>query len=60
MNLEDEKELYYSFSSYTYPSTIFKYDIEKGESSLYRKPKIDVEPSNYVTEQVFYQSKDFT
>ena len=57
---KDEKELYYSFSSYTYPSTIFKYDIEKGESSLYRKPKIDFEPSNYVTEQVFYQSKDFT
>ena len=42
------------------PSTIFKYDIEKGESSLYRKPEIDFEPSNYVTEQVFYQSKDFT
>ena len=57
---KEEKELYYSFSSYTYPSTIFKYDIEKGESSLYRKPEIDFEPSNYVTEQVFYQSKDFT
>ena len=57
---KDEKELYYSFSSYTYPSTTFKYDIENGESSLYRKPDIDFEPSNYVTEQVFYQSKDFT
>lgn len=57
---KDEKELYYSFSSYTYPSTTFKYDIENGESSLYRKPEIDFEPSNYVTEQVFYQSKDFT
>ena len=54
------KELYYSFSSYTYPSTTFKYDIENGESSVYRKPEIDFEPSNYVTEQVFYQSKDFT
>ena len=57
---KDEKELYYSFSSYTYPSTTFKYDIENGESSLYRKPEIDFVPSNYVTEQVFYQSKDFT
>jgi len=56
----DEKELYYSFSSYTYPSTIFKYDIEKGESSLYRKPEIDFEPSSYITEQVFYQSRDYT
>ena len=56
----DEKELYYSFSSYTYPSTIFKYDIEKGESTLYRKPEIDFEPSSYITEQVFYQSRDYT
>ena len=55
---EDEKDLYYSFSSYTYPSTIFNYDINSGESNLYRQPEIDFEPSDYVTEQVFYKSKD--
>ena len=57
---EDEDDLYYSFSSYTYPSTIFNYNIESGESNLYRQPEIDFEPSDYITEQVFYQSKDQT
>ena len=57
---EDEKDLYYSFSSYTYPSTIFNYDINSGESNLYRQPKIDFDPSDYVTEQVFFKSKDQT
>ncbi len=57
---EDEYDLYYSFSSYTYPSTIFNYNIESGESSLYRQPEIDFEPSDYITEQVFYKSKDQT
>lgn len=57
---EDEDDLYYSFSSYTYPSTIFNYNIESGESNLYRQPEIDFEPSDYITEQVFYKSKDQT
>ena len=57
---EDEDDLYYSFSSYTYPSTIFNFNIESGESNLYRQPEIDFEPSDYITEQVFYKSKDQT
>lgn len=57
---EDEDDLYYSFSSYTYPSTIFNYNIESGESNLYRQPEIDFEPRDYITEQVFYKSKDQT
>ena len=57
---EDEDDLYYSFSSYTYPSTIFNYNIESGESNLYRQPEIDFEPSDYITEQVFFKSKDKT
>tara|TARA_Y100000768_G_scaffold360250_1_gene317351 strand:+ start:18 stop:2153 length:2136 start_codon:yes stop_codon:yes gene_type:complete len=57
---EDEDDLYYSFSSYTYPSTIFNFNIESGKSNLYRQPEIDFEPSNYITEQVFYKSKDQT
>ena len=57
---EDEDDLYYSFSSYTYPSTIFNYNIESGESNLYRQPEIDFEPSDYITEQVFFKSKDQT
>ena len=40
--------------------SIFNYNIESGESSLYRQPEIDFEPSDYITEQVFYKSKDQT
>lgn len=57
---QDETFLYYTFTSFTYPSTIFKYDIKSGESELYEQPDIDFNPEDYVTEQVFYQSKDGT
>lgn len=57
---EDEKELYYSFTSFTYPSTIFRYDIATGRSTLYEKPKVDFNPDDYETRQVFYASKDGT
>jgi prolyl oligopeptidase len=56
----DEKEIYYSFTSFTYPSTIFKYDIATGKSTLYEKPKVDFDPDAYETKQVFYESKDGT
>lgn len=55
-----DKELYYSFTSFTYPGTIFKYTIESGKSELYWKPAIDFNPEDFVTEQVFYKSKDGT
>ncbi|HCW06281.1 MAG TPA: S9 family peptidase [Cytophagales bacterium] len=57
---QKEKELYYSFTSFTYPPTIFKYDIASGKSSLYEKPKVDFKPEDYETKQVFYKSKDST
>lgn len=57
---KEEKELYYTFSSFTYPSTIFKYDISSGSSELYRSPEVDFNPEDYITEQVFYNSKDGT
>jgi prolyl oligopeptidase len=56
----EDSVLYYSFTSFTYPSAIFEYDIKTGESSLYWSPKIDFDPDDYVTEQVFYESKDGT
>lgn len=55
-----DKEVYYSFTSFTYPPTIFKYDIASGKSTLYEKPKVDFKPEDYETKQVFYQSKDGT
>ena len=55
-----DKELYYSFTSFTYPSTIFKYNIDSGESEKYRSSEIDFNPEDYETKQVFYSSKDGT
>jgi len=56
----EEKELYYSFTNYVTPSSIYKYDIEKGTSVLYRKPKIDFNSEDYESKQIFYPSKDGT
>ena len=55
-----EKDFYYSFTSFTYPSTIYHYDIATGKSTLYRQPKVDFTPEDYETKQIFYESKDGT
>lgn len=57
---KEETELYYSFTNYVTPGSIYKYDIASGTSELYRKPKIDFNPENYESNQVFYTSKDGT
>jgi prolyl oligopeptidase len=55
-----DKQIYYSFTSFTYPTSIFKYNIASGKSSLYEKPKVDFNPDDYETKQIFYTSKDGT
>lgn len=55
-----EKELYYTFTSYIYPPTIFKYIIATGQSVEYKKSGVQFDPSQYVSKQVFYTSKDGT
>jgi prolyl oligopeptidase len=57
---KDEKELYYSFTNYVVPGSIYKYNIAEGTSELYRKPEIDFNPENFESKQVFYTSKDGT
>lgn len=57
---EKEKEIYYSFSNYIMPGTTYKYNVENGNSEIYYKPKVKFNPENYVSEQVFYTSKDGT
>ena len=57
---KEEDELYYSFTNYVTPGSIYKYDIEKGTSELYNKPAIDFNPVDYESKQVFYKSKDGT
>jgi prolyl oligopeptidase len=54
----EDKEIYYTFTSFTYPPTIFKYNIASGKSTVHEKPKVDFNPDDYETKQVFYSSKD--
>lgn len=55
-----EKECFYTFTSFTQPSTIYRYDINSNESPLYRAPKVAFKMNDFTTEQVFFQSKDGT
>lgn len=56
----EQKDIYYSFTNYITPGTIFKYNVESGKSEVYQKPKVKFNPEDYVSEQVFYTSKDGT
>lgn len=54
----DDKTLFYVFTSFTVPPTIYKYDVASGKSSMFRKPEVAFNPDAYETKQVFYTSKD--
>jgi len=56
----DEPVAYYSFTSFTYPTTIYSIDLESGKSTVFRRPKVDFRPGDYEVEQVWYPSKDGT
>ncbi len=55
-----EKTLYYSFTNYTTPGSIFAFEPNSGKSTVYEKPKVDFKSEDYVSTQVFYTSKDGT
>ena len=55
-----DKEVFYTFSSFTYPATIYRYDIETNQSTLFRKSEVKFEPADYEAKQLFYKSKDGT
>lgn len=57
---KEEKETYYTFTSYVYPPTIFRYDIASGKSETYKKSGVAFDPEKYESKQVFYPSKDGT
>jgi len=57
---EDAPELFYSFTSFTYPTTIFRHDLGTGKGAVWQAPKVDFNPADYETRQVFYASKDGT
>ena len=56
----EDTVLYFTFTSYVYPSTIYAYYPREGKSELYRESSVDYEPGNYESKQVFYRSKDGT
>ena len=55
-----DTETFYSFTGFTTPTTIYRYDTATGKSSVFRQPKVDFDPSTFETKQVFYTSKDGT
>lgn len=57
---KQDQQLFYTFTSFTYPPTIFQYDIPSGGSSPFFKTDLKFNPEDYVEKQVFYQSKDGT
>ena len=56
----DSLETFYSFASYARPTTIYRYDLASGKSSVWKAPKLGFDPEAYETQQVFYASKDGT
>ncbi|MCJ7446256.1 MAG: prolyl oligopeptidase family serine peptidase [Bacteroidales bacterium] len=55
-----DKEIYYSFANHTTPTTIYRLDPPTGETQVYKKPQVLFNGDDYVSEQVFYNSKDGT
>src|SRR5690606_28224988 len=55
-----DKESFYAYTSFSTPTTIYRYDVAKGASVVFRKPTVGFDPSDYETEQVFYESADGT
>jgi len=55
-----DKETFYSFTGFTTPTTIYRYDMTTGKSTVFRQPKVDFNPAAFETKQVFYKSKDGT
>jgi len=56
----EEKTLYYAFTNYTTPGTIYAFDPQSGKSTVYQKPKVDFDSDAYASKQVFFTSKDGT
>ena len=55
-----DTETFYSYVSFTEPSTVYRHDLKTGQSTPLYRPKVDFKSEEFTTEQVFYQSKDGT
>ncbi len=56
----NDTETFYLFTGFTSPTTVYRYDLATGKSTVWRAPKVDFNPNDYETKQVFYASKDGT
>lgn len=56
----EHKEFFYTFSSFNTPPSIYRYDITTGQSTLFRKTEVKLKTDDFVTEQIFFTSKDGT
>jgi prolyl oligopeptidase len=57
---KNDTETFYTFTSFTYPATIFRYDVENNKSFLFKKPSVKFDTDAYETKEIFYTSKDGT
>lgn len=55
---DDDKECFFAYSSFTVPATIYKYDIANNTYELYKSPKVDFDADEFISYQVFFESKD--
>ncbi len=56
----EENEAFYTFTSYTFPPTIYRYDVAENQAELFRKSEVSFNSEDYISEQIFYTSKDGT
>ncbi len=56
----DSTETFFAFTSYTTPTTLYRYDFATGAAQVHRQPDVDFDPAEFETKQVFYKSKDGT
>ena len=55
-----DQDVFYSFTSYNQPPTLYRYDMKKHKSSVFRQPKVDIQPADFEVKEVFFPSKDGT
>jgi prolyl oligopeptidase len=56
--MKTDTELFYTYTSFNYPPTIFRYDIKSGKSTEFRRPEVTFDPTAYEVKQEFFTSKD--
>ena len=57
---KNKNTAFYGFTSFTFPSSVYKFDVANGKSALMHSSEVDFDPEKYITNQIFYESKDGT